>query len=196
MKKVIRQSFDILSTTRLFYNKENNLRRILMKSMLLKTGFTLMLVFLCFSYVNGTNLCTEYFIKGEYEKTILECRKLLAQEKGDNPITYLTLAHAYLKTGKYNEAKKVMSLVSKLNISDSDTYKIIAFIYKELEVYNKAKNALKQAIRLNPDDVDTHYNLGLIFLQLNDKDSAVNEYNFLKEHDTGAANKLFNEIYK
>ena len=60
----------------------------------------------------------------------------------------------------------------------------------------EAIESFKQAIRLDPDDAKAHYNLGVIYVHLNDRDSALVQYEILKKLDSGLANKLFNIIYK
>jgi hypothetical protein len=66
--------------------------------------------------------------------------------------------------------------------------------------------ALKQAIRIDPDDVAVHYNLGsvaqshysfgVVYVFVNDRGSALEQYNMLISLDAELANKLINRIYK
>jgi Flp pilus assembly protein TadD len=63
-------------------------------------------------------------------------------------------------------------------------------------MYKEAVNALKQAIRVNPNNAEAHYNLGFAYLMLNDKNSALNEYEILRNLDIKFANKLYREIHK
>jgi tetratricopeptide (TPR) repeat protein len=62
--------------------------------------------------------------------------------------------------------------------------------------WKKAIESYKQVIRIDPDFALAHHNLGLASLALNDRDSALEQYEILKNLDTEMANKLFNAIYK
>ena len=67
----------------------------------------------------------------------------------------------------------------------------------KLGMYKEAIKSYKQAIRINPDDAEAHFFLGYTYyVYLNDRDSALVQYEILKSLDTEWANRLFNEIYK
>jgi len=59
----------------------------------------------------------------------------------------------------------------------------------------------KQVIRINPDDADARFDLGVAYVLLYERNSALEQYDILKNLDSELANKLFknelfNEIYK
>ena len=56
----------------------------------------------------------------------------------------------------------------------------------------EAIKSFKQTIRIDPDYKSAHYNLGCIYSFLNDRDSALEQYEILKTLDTEKANELFN----
>jgi len=68
--------------------------------------------------------------------------------------------------------------------------------YADLGMHKEAIEAYKEAIRINPDDARAHYNLGVLYILLNDRSSALEEYNILKDLAPHLANELFNLIYK
>jgi tetratricopeptide (TPR) repeat protein len=68
-------------------------------------------------------------------------------------------------------------------------------VYIDSGKYQEAIGAFKQAIRIKPDYAEAHYNLGGAYIFMNDKDSAVEVYNILKDLDEELANKLFNAMY-
>ena len=59
---------------------------------------------------------------------------------------------------------------------------------KEIETY-------KQEVEKNPDDTEAHYNLGVAYVLSNDRNSALEQYEILKNLDPYLANLLFVEIY-
>ena len=61
--------------------------------------------------------------------------------------------------------------------------------------HEEAIKSYQQAIRIDPDHALTHYYLGTSYLLLNDRDSALEQYEILKNLDPYLANLLFVEIY-
>ena len=59
---------------------------------------------------------------------------------------------------------------------------------EEIETY-------KQEVEKNPDDAEAHYNLGAAYYYSNDRNSALEQYEILKNLDPYLANLLFEEIY-
>ena len=59
---------------------------------------------------------------------------------------------------------------------------------EEIETY-------KQEVEKNPDDAEAHYNLGVAYHYSNDRNSALEQYEILKNLDPYLANLLFVEIY-
>ena len=79
---------------------------------------------------------------------------------------------------------------------DADAHNNLGYAYRYSGKYEEAIESLKQAIRIDPDDADAHYNLGDAYLQLNDRGSALEQYEILKNLNTEWANELFDEINK
>jgi thioredoxin-like negative regulator of GroEL len=52
----------------------------------------------------------------------------------------------------------------------------------------------KQEAEKNPDDAEAHFNLGSAYHSLNDRNSALEQYEILKKLDTELANELFKVI--
>ena len=59
---------------------------------------------------------------------------------------------------------------------------------EEIETY-------KQEVEKNPDDAEAHFNLGVAYHYSNDRNSALEQYEILKNLDPYLANLLFVEIY-
>jgi tetratricopeptide (TPR) repeat protein len=84
----------------------------------------------------------------------------------------------------------------RINSENANSYVNLGITYGKSGMYKEAVNALKQAIRVNPNNAEAHYNLGFAYLMLNDKNSALNEYEILRNLDIKFANKLYREIHK
>jgi tetratricopeptide (TPR) repeat protein len=72
----------------------------------------------------------------------------------------------------------------------------LGFSYAKLGSYDEAIEAYKQATCLKPDDAKYHYNLGELYLDVGKRDSAIQEYEILKNLDRHFADKLFKVIKK
>jgi len=104
--------------------------------------------------------------------------------------------------GRYEEAIEAFTRAIRIN-SDSGsgyTYFHLGQCYFHLEKWKKAIEtyieALKQGIRSKPGLAITHYNLGLAYLSLGDRDSALREYDILKDLDEKWAEILFQLLNK
>ena len=72
---------------------------------------------------------------------------------------------------------------------------IAQFHYRHAQ-YQDAVEVLKQAASIYPDVDDIHIYLGQMYLELGDKQSALNEYNALKDKETEFAERLLQQIEK
>jgi tetratricopeptide (TPR) repeat protein len=69
-------------------------------------------------------------------------------------------------------------------------------VYVISGMYKEAIEVCKQAVGINPDFVTAHCWLGFIYVSLNDKGSALEQYNILKRLDHERANELYTVIHK
>jgi len=81
-------------------------------------------------------------------------------------------------------------------MSKAKKYLDLGAAYGKTGKYEDAIESYKQAIRNNPDDAMAHFGLGLAYFLLNDRGSALDQYEILKKLNTELANKLFNVIYE
>jgi tetratricopeptide (TPR) repeat protein len=109
---------------------------------------------------------------------------------------YVNLGVSHYKNGMYKEAIDAFKHAIRINSENADTYVNLGVAYGKSGMNKEAVDALKQAIRVNPNNAEAHYNLGFAYLMLNDKNSAINEYEILKNLDTEFANMLFREIHE
>ena len=111
-------------------------------------------------------------------------------------MAHYNLGLVYGKSGMYKEAIEVYKQVIRIKPSFAVAHYNLGVACLKSGRYKEAILALKHAIRIGPNYVDAHYNLGAAYVCLNDRDSAVEQYNILKNLDFGVANKLFKLINK
>ncbi len=94
--------------------------------------------------------------------------------------------------GEIEDAKEEV----RNNPDDAVAHYNLGLAYRESGKNKEAIESYKQAIRNNPDDAMAHFGLGLAYFLLNDRGSALDQYEILKKLDTELANGLFNLIYE
>jgi tetratricopeptide (TPR) repeat protein len=61
-------------------------------------------------------------------------------------------------------------------------------------MYKEAIEAYGQAVRIGPNIALAHFGLGLAYVSLNNRGSALEQYEILKSLDSELANKLYSRI--
>ena len=106
------------------------------------------------------------------------------------------LGWAYAKLGLYQEAIEAFKQAIRIKPDDPSAHGDLGVAYGNVGLYQEAIKAYKEAIRINPDYAVAHFALGATYLLTDDRGSALDEYEILRELDRDMANKLFNLIYK
>lgn len=118
---------------------------------------------------------------------------------------YYQLARTYETLSRDEEAleayKKAVSVKAELDSEGNpkftaadQAYIFIASIYSRKRQYRDAEGVLEQTLSLYPDLAAAHFYLGQTYLQLGKRQSALNEYNILKEKDPDLAKDLLRQI--
>lgn len=139
---------------------------------------------------------------GDYIKAVEAYKQsisIIPDDTLDDSNTYSYLGSAYDSLGLYQEAiEAYRQSISMDSFPTGSNYIYIGDDYVKLGFYQEAIEAYKQAIQIYSDGPFTHYLLGYAYLLDGDKNSALNEYNILKEpkevYDIDLANKLFDLI--
>ena len=107
---------------------------------------------------------------------------------------YYCLSTSYGKLGMYKERIELWKQVTRIYPDDAVAHYNLGNCYGESGMNKEAIESCKQAIEIDPDFADAHYNLGLSSFYLNDKATALKQYEILKSLDSELANKLSNYI--
>ena len=141
------------------------------------------------------NLGVAYSESGEYKKAVDAYKEAIER----NPYyfnAFVNLGVAYSKLDMYGSAINVYMNAINITPDDADVHINLGIALGRLGMYSQAITALKRATELDTHNAEAHYNLGFAYLMSNDKNSAINEYEILKNLDTELANKLFREIHE
>jgi len=133
---------------------------------------------------------------GNYIKAI-EAYKQVVHINPNDANAYYNLSVTYKNLGLYKEAIEACKQAIRIDPNDAMNYYNLGKYYDHLGLYKDAIEAYKQAIRIDPDRVICaifRFNLGVSYLLIGDINSALNEYNILKNLDINLANELFNII--
>ena len=135
---------------------------------------------------------------GQPEKAIEALKQSLALKAGDADV-YLALSDAYFGTNRQDEALEAARQVLKLNpdLEQADrSYALIGLILTRQSRYDEAVEVLKQGAALGPNQAHFHLYLGMTYSSAGDRDSAMKEYQFLKDKNPEMAGRLMDFLNK
>jgi Tfp pilus assembly protein PilF len=132
---------------------------------------------------------------GRYNEAI-EAYKQAIKIKPNLAESYTNLGAAYANLGHLSEAIDAFKMAAQIDPDLAEAHYNLGYAYAKLGRYTEAIDIYKQAIGIKPDYALAHYNLGVAYLAIDDKDSAMAEYNILKSLNPEMAKKLLNQINK
>jgi clan AA aspartic protease (TIGR02281 family) len=118
-------------------------------------------------------------------------------------VEFLRQGRAFQEAHDYQKALKAFSQAVRINHRCAEAHRGMGFSYLKLgaseaatdvEVVDKAIAEFREALRISPDSADTHYQLGLASLLVDDRKTAVSEYQALKPLNQGLAEQLKGRI--
>ncbi len=139
------------------------------------------------------NLGVSYSKSGEYKKAIDAYKEAIVR----NPYyfnAYVNLGVAYSRLDMYSGAIEVYKYAIQITPDDADVHINLGIAFGRLGMYSQAITVLKRATELETHNAEAHYNLGFAYLLTENSNSALAEYNILKNLNTILANKLIEEI--
>lgn len=102
----------------------------------------------------------------------------------------LSLAHAYLKLRKDNDAVKAFKESLRLNSDAPEAHYGLGLAYFRMGRHKDALNAFKKATVLQPDMAKAHYGMALAYQELGQQDGLIEEYRMLERLDHDLAKQL------
>jgi len=135
---------------------------------------------------------------GTFELAIEALQKSLSLNRGDADV-YLELSEVYFKTNRVDDeleaARQVLIRNPDFHQSDR-SYPLIGLVLTKQGRYGEAIQALKEGARLGPNQAHFHLYLGMTYDAAGDRDSAMREYEYLKEKSPEIAQRLLNVLNK
>jgi tetratricopeptide (TPR) repeat protein len=112
-----------------------------------------------------------YQAQNDYDGVIDSLERAL-QIDSNNPDIMTPLALAYLKTERYEPAKKLLTLVTQIQSDNGTAYQHLSYCYLKLDDADGAVEAYSRAIEINDKDWQAHRGLGAAYMlkAANDKD--------------------------
>ncbi len=141
------------------------------------------------------NFGNAYVSSGMYKEAIEEYKQAI-RINPDFAEVHNNLGGVYVKSGMHKEASEAFWQAIRINPDFAEAYNNLGIAYGKSGMHKEAIEVCKQAVWINPDFAKAHYCLGIIYVSLNDKGSALEQYEILKSLDSELANKLFKLINK
>ncbi|MCK4487151.1 MAG: tetratricopeptide repeat protein [Desulfobacterales bacterium] len=112
------------------------------------------------------------------------------------PDAHSNLGRAYNSLKRYEEAVQVLMEAIRIKPDHAEAHNNLGWAYGGLRRYAKAAEAFKEAIRIKPDYDEAHFGLGVTYGLLGDWDSALGEYEILRDLSMYLADKFLKLIKK
>lgn len=144
-----------------------------------------------------------YFGQEQYEAAVAEYRRALQgkyeydgdeDSKGEDAL-YDSIGMSYYMEKKYAEAIEPFRRALEFS-KDSNYATNLGNAYLGHQDYGAAIDSYQTAIKLESANAEAHYGLGLAYLQTSNKQSAMEQYEELKQLKPDYAGKLLSEINK
>jgi TonB family protein len=124
---------------------------------------------------------------------------LLKQTMTDDPTSadpYIALASVYTTMEKYDQAEEALKQGLQVEPNRAAAYVALGELYTRQGRATDAINTLRRATHASPGYARAHFALGIAYLKSGDRNSAMGEYNALKQIGPEMAADLLNEINK
>jgi tetratricopeptide (TPR) repeat protein len=102
------------------------------------------------------------------------------------------LGYALMSAGEWMWGQQAI----KLDPDNAGAHRFLGRAYLKAGKFKEAIESFKQALRIDPDHAEAHFYLGCVYFIMEDRGSALEEYNILKDLDGEMANNLFKLIYE
>ncbi len=109
-----------------------------------------------------------YASQKDHLQAINAYRRVLEME-GNKPDVMISLARAYLRSGRYNSAKEVLTDVIAIEPQNSLAYQYLGFAQLKLKETEQAVESYQKAVNVGQDDWMAHKGLGVAYMLLSMK---------------------------
>ena len=135
------------------------------------------------------NLGKACFLSNRYQDAIEALQKTihLSPKHAD---AYTVLAYVYAALGRVEDEIEPCKKAIYLAPNSSDAYIILSSAYDKLKRFTEALEIYKQAEKIAPQNPQVRYGLGFFYLKTGDPNSALRQYEILKQLDPPSADKL------
>jgi Tfp pilus assembly protein PilF len=96
----------------------------------------------------------------------------------------------------YKAAVESLTQALRFQPDDAEALVNLGYAYAGQKHYSKAFVFVRKAVSLEPNLVEAEALLGFLYLVTNDRSSAIQQYQVLKNLDVGAAQELYAQIYR
>lgn len=107
---------------------------------------------------------------------------------------YVGLGKVYESSGMFRAALDTLEYAVKIDPGCAEAYNHLGLAYEKPNMYQRAISAFKHALKIKPDFAEARYNLAAAYLVLNDRGSALKEYDILRDMDAELAHELIHRI--
>ena len=136
--------------------------------------------------------------QGHYDSAIEAFKQALSLKPTDAEEVHMEIARSYLRLERLDEAVDAArsALVTKPDFTEADeAHALIGQVLITQGRHNEAVEYLTEAVKLNPN-LTLHVYLGVAHAKAGDRDSAMNEYRFLKGKSPELADQLMKFLNK
>ncbi len=107
-------------------------------------------------------------VQKDHTQAINAYRRALELE-GNNPAVMVSLARAYLRSGRYSSAKELLTDVIAMDNKNSMAYQYLGFAQLKLKETVEAIRSYQQAVEVNENDWMAHKGLGVAYMLMSMK---------------------------
>lgn len=138
------------------------------------------------------NLGNEYFLAGNFDKSLEQFETLIAMDDKNHAAIMWKLGKKYMENGDLGNAERIFKKTIELKRSYYKAVNSLGEVYEQKGNDLKAEEYFKRAVRLNADYELPYYNLGRIYQKRADYKEALKNYSIALEKNPYFAEVMIN----
>jgi len=140
-------------------------------------------------------LCRLNLIAANYPSAVA-CYETLAKLSSSDSLVQIEYAFALIHSKQLDKALIIAKETVEKFPEEPLIYNSLGMIFFHKKKYKKSVNAFFRAIELKTDFNEARYNLALAEMMTNNRDSAIKQYNLLKNSNSAYAERLYKFLYR